>query len=145
MTTRVATCTKPARDGAVCGGEIRPSYSEAPATIDALTPKGETLHPAACERCGKTYADIVSVPMTVVDLDMVRDRLSESTRQELSATATELAPGSYQVEMTEDRARDLASKAANLGLAVIANKVRQELNVLTSQRRQRAASPSALP
>src|SRR5712691_2615586 len=59
-------------------------------------------------------------PMTLADLDMVADRLSESTRQELNVTATELTPGCYEVELTEDRARDLASKSANLGLAAIA-------------------------
>ena len=74
--------------------------------------------------------------VTVADLAMVGDRLSESTRQELRVTATELTPGCYEIEMTEDRARDLASKAANLGLAAIANKVRQELNGLAIQRRQ---------
>ena len=68
---------------------------------------------------------------------MVRDRLSESSRQELAATATELTPGNYQVEIAEERARDFASKAANLGLAVIASKIRQELNGLMTQRRQR--------
>jgi hypothetical protein len=94
------------------------------------------VYPAACQGCGKTYADVVSISMTLADLDMVRDRLSESTRQELTATATELTPGCYEVAMTEDRARDLASKTANLGLAPIANKVRQELSGLTIQRRQ---------
>ena len=75
--------------------------------------------------------------MTVEDLAMVKDRLSESTRQELAAAATALASGGYQVEIAEDRARDLASKAANLGLVTIANTVRQELNSLTRERRQR--------
>ena len=138
MTTRIPTCTKSAGAGSeVCGGEIRPSYNETPATIDALSPQGERTHPAACQRCGKTYADIISIPMTLADLDMVADRLSESTRQELRVTATELTAGCYEVEMTEDRARDLASKSANLGLAVIATKVRQELNGLAMQRRAR--------
>jgi hypothetical protein len=138
MTAQPTTCTKSAgAHGEVCGGEIRPSYSETPTIIDALSPKGEQTHPAACQRCGKTYADVIAFPMTLADLDMVGDRLSKSTQQELRVTATELSPGCYEVELTEDRARDLASKSANLGLTVIANKVRQELNGLTSQRRQR--------
>jgi len=136
MTTRTPTCTERGGDRSeACGGEIRPSYSETAPILAALSPKGEITHPAACQRCGKTYADVVSVPMMVADLEMVGQRLSESTRQELVATATERTPGCYDVEMTEDRARDLASKAANLGLVVIANKVRQELNGLTMQRR----------
>ena len=69
--------------------------------------------------------------MTLADLDMVGDRLSESTRQELKRTATEQTSGTYAVEMTETRAHDLASKAANLGLSTIANKIRQELDALT--------------
>jgi hypothetical protein len=73
----------------------------------------------------------VAVSMTLADLDMVGDRLSESTRQELKRTATEQTPGTYSVEMTETRAHDLASKAANLGLSTIANKIRQELDALT--------------
>ena len=138
MTTQTSTCTKSAGDrGEVCGGEIRPSYSETPTVIDALSPKGEKTFPAACQRCGKTYADVVSFPMTLADLDMVGDRLSKSTQQELRVTATELTPGCYEVELTEDRARDLASKSANLGLTLIASRVRQELNGLTTQRRQR--------
>jgi len=138
MTTHSTTCTK--RAGVLsemCGGEIRPSYSETPAITDGLLTKGESTHPAACQRCGKTYADIVSVQMTLADLGMVGDRLSASTRQELHATATELTPGTYAVAMTEDRARDLASKSANLGLAAIASKIRQELNELAMERRQR--------
>ena len=128
MTTQTMTCT--------CGGEIRPSYI-ATAPVNVLTPKGEITYPAACQGCGKTYADTVSIPMTLADLDMVGDRLSKSTRQDLVATATELTQGCYQVEIAEDRARDLASKVANLGLVPLANKVRQELNGLTIQRRQR--------
>ena len=85
-----------------------------------------------------TYADSVSVPMTLADLDMVADRLSPRTRDELEATATEVTPGTYEVEITESRASDLASKAANLGLAAMANRVRQELNALTVQRRNAA-------
>jgi hypothetical protein len=128
MTTQTMTCT--------CGGEIRPSYI-ATTPINVLSPKGEITYPAACQGCGKTYADVVSVPMTLADLAMVGDRLSKSTRQDLEATATELTQGCYQVEIPEDRARDLASKVANLGLVPLANKVRQELDGLTSQRRQR--------
>jgi hypothetical protein len=138
MTTHTPTCTERSADRSeACGGEIRPSYSETASIASAVSPKGEITHPAVCQRCGKTYADTVSVPMTLADFDMAGQRLSESTRQELEAKATELTPGCYAVEMTEDRARDLASKAANLGLAAIANKVRQELNGLTIQRRQR--------
>ena len=95
----------------------------------------EITHPAACQDCGTTYADSVSVPMTLADLDMVADRLSPSTRHELEATATEVTHGAYAVEITESRASDFASKAANLGLAEMANRVRQELNALTVQRR----------
>jgi hypothetical protein len=105
-----------------------------------MAQKGEITYPAACQGCGKTYADMVSVPMTLADLDMVRDRLSESTRQELAATATELTPGCYEVEIAEGRAQDLASKAANLGLLAIATKVKQELNGLTIQRRRATLS-----
>lgn len=138
MTTRTPTCTERRRDRAEsCGGEIRPSFIDTASIIGVMVPKGEITHPATCQECGKTYADIVSVPMTLADLDMVGDRLSASTRQELEATATELTPGCYEVEITETRAADLASKAANLGLAAIASKVRQELNSLTVQRRQR--------
>lgn len=137
MTTQTLTCTERGADRSEsCGGEIRPSYSETASLISAVSPKGEITHPAACQRCGKTYADIVSVQMTLADLDMAGQRLSVSTRQELEATATERTPGCYEVELTEDRARDLASKAANLGLLAIANKVRQELNGLTIRRRQ---------
>ena len=136
MTTRTRTCTEHSKDRTEpCGGEIRPSYIAAAPIVGALAAKGETTYPAACQQCGKTYVDVVSVPMTVEDLAMVRDRLSESTRQELAATATALTSGGYQVEIAEDRARDLASKAANLGLVTIANTVRQELNSLTLQRR----------
>jgi hypothetical protein len=138
MTTRTSTCTARVGDrGEACGGEIRPSYIGPAPIIRTTSAKDEITHPAACQQCGKTYADIVSVPMTLADLDMVADRLSASTRQELGVTATELTPGCYEVEMTEDRARDLASKSANLGLVAIASKVRQELDGLTIQRRQR--------
>jgi len=65
------------------------------------------------------------------DLDLVGDRLSPHTRQELHRTATEQAPGIYEVEMLETRARDLASKAANLGLMARATKIQQELDALT--------------
>jgi hypothetical protein len=58
----------------------------------------------------------VVILMTRTDLDLVGDPLSPNTRQELHRTATEQAPGTYEVEMPETRARDLASKAANLGL-----------------------------
>jgi hypothetical protein len=85
-----------------------------------------------------TYEDSVSVPMTLADLEMVADRLSPSTRQELESTATEVTLGVYEVEISEHRASDLASKAANLGLAEMANRVRQELNALTVQRRNAA-------
>src|SRR5258706_3462849 len=54
MTTHPATCTKSAgAHGEVCGGEIRPSYTESSTIIDALSPKGEKTYPAACQRCGK--------------------------------------------------------------------------------------------
>lgn len=138
MTTRTLMCTELSGDRTKrCGGEIRPSYIAAAPIVGALAAKGEITYPAACQKCGKTYVDVVSIPMTVVDLAMVRDRLSESTRQELAATATELTSGCYQVEIAEERARDLAAKAANLGLVAIANTVRQELSSLTLQRRQR--------
>jgi hypothetical protein len=130
MTMRTLACKS-------CGGEIRPSYIAPAPIIGALASKGDITYPAACQGCGKTYADVLAIPMTLADLDMVRDRLSESARQELAATATELTPGCYEVELAEDRARDLASKAANLGLLAIATKVRQELNSLTVRRRQR--------
>ena len=139
MTTQTPTmCTKRAGDRAEpCGGEIRPSYIGPAPIIGALAAKGEITYPAACQECGTTYPDIVSVPMTLADLEMVRDRLSQSTRRELQETATELTGGCYAVTITEDRARDFASKAANLGLGVLANKVRQELDGLMLQRRQR--------
>src|SRR2546421_6404715 len=115
ITQTPTTCTKRAGDRAEsCGGEIRPSYIGPAPIIGALAAKGEMTYPAACQACGTTYADVVSVPMTLGDLEMVRDRLSQSTRQELQQTATELTDGSYQVEMADDRARDLASKAATL-------------------------------
>lgn len=137
MTTRIPRCTQRGKDGSeMCGGEIRPSYIAPAPIIGALAQKGEITYPAACEICGKTYADVISVPMTVADLDMVRDRLSASTREELAATATESTPGCYAVEIAENRAQDLAAKAANLGLVAIATKVRQELNTLMLQRRR---------
>jgi hypothetical protein len=138
MTTRTTTCTAQRADRSeTCGGEIRPSYIGAAPIVGALAAKGEMTYPAACQRCGKTYVDVVSVPMTAADLAMVGDRLSEDTRRELARTATELTAGCYQVEIAEDRARDLAAKAANLGLVAIATTVRQELSSLTQQRRQR--------
>jgi hypothetical protein len=73
----------------------------------------------------------VIVSLTRADLDVVGDRLSPTTRQELHRTATEQAPGTYDVAMTETRARDLASKAANLGLMALAIKIQQELDALT--------------
>ena len=72
----------------------------------------------------------IAVSMTRVDLETLGDRLSESTRQELLRTAAEQTPGIYAVTLTETRARDLAAKAANLGLTAIANTIRQELNTL---------------
>src|SRR5437868_9955315 len=102
MTTHTTTCS--------CGSEIRPSYIGPAPIAGALASKGDITYPAACEQCGKTYVDVVSIPMTVEDLAMVGDRLSPSTRQELAAAATELTTGRYQVEIAEDRARDLASK-----------------------------------
>jgi hypothetical protein len=129
MTTSSLTCA--------CGGEIRPSYIGPAPLVGALAAKGEITFPASCQKCGKTYPDIVSIPMTSDDLAMVRDRLSESTRQDLLATATEISVGTYRVDIAEERARDLAAKAANLGLLTIANTFRQELNSLMLQRRQR--------
>jgi hypothetical protein len=73
----------------------------------------------------------IAVPMTHVDLDIVADRLSESTRQELLRTATEQTPGIYAVALTEARARDLAAKAANLGLVAIATTILQVLDAVT--------------
>ena len=72
----------------------------------------------------------VVVSMTRADLDLVGDRLSPSTRQELHRTATEQAPGTYDVEIPETRARDLASKATNLGLIALASKIQHELDAL---------------
>lgn len=128
MSTRSKTCT--------CGGDIRPSYIGPAPIIGALAQKGDVTFPATCQQCAKTHPDVVSVPLTRADIDLVGQRLSESTRQELQTTATELSPGTYGVELTEERARDLAAKAANLGLIVIANKIKQELTELTNQRRQ---------
>jgi hypothetical protein len=84
----------------------------------------ETRHTGALTRK-------VVVSMTHADLDMVGDRLSPTMRQELHRTATEQATGTYDVAMTETRARDLASKAANLGLMALATKIQQELDALT--------------
>ena len=120
-----------------CGGEIRPSYIAPAPILGAQAAKGDMTYPAACQGCGKTYADILSISMTLADLDMVQDRLSPSLRQELTAMAAEITPGCYEVALPEDRARDFASKAANLGLVVIADKVRHQLNGLATQRRQR--------
>ena len=128
MTT--ATCE-------ACGGEIRPSYIGPAPILGAQASKGDMTYPAACQGCGKTYADILSFEMTLADLEMVQDRLSPSTRQELAATAAERSPGCYDIALAEDRARDFASKAANLGLVVIADKVRHQLNGLATRRRQR--------
>jgi hypothetical protein len=72
----------------------------------------------------------ITISMTRADLDLVGDRLSASNLQELLKTATEQTPGSYEVALTEARARDLASKAANLGLTAIANTIRHELDAL---------------
>ena len=72
----------------------------------------------------------IVVSMTRADLDMVGDRLSPHTRQELHRTATEETPDIYQVAMAEVGARDLASKAANLGLTALASKIQQELGAL---------------
>src|SRR5262245_47094162 len=105
---------------------IRPSYIEPVTSVlgEPRKPQGEIVHPAACRQCGKSYADILAVPMTADDLNIVGDRLSESTRQALQGAATELTPGLYEVAMTEQGARDLAAKAANLGLVVIGQKIR---------------------
>ena len=72
----------------------------------------------------------IVVSMTRADLDMVGDRLSADTRQELHRTATEQSPDTYAVAMSEPRARDLASKIANLGLTALASKIQQELGAL---------------
>ena len=136
MTTRIRTCSAPTADRqGTCGGAIRPSYMATEVLQTAQAPK-EVTRPAACEQCGTTYEDVVSIAMTHADLDLVGQRLSPSTRQTLEAAATELTAGSYEVALTEDRARDLASKAANLGLVEIARRVRQELTGLTMERRK---------
>ena len=137
MTTRTPTCTEKRRNAQeACGGEIRPSYIGPAPIVGASAQKGDITYPATCQVCGKTYPDTVFFPMTVADLAMVGDRMSKSTRLELEATATEqVSSGGYKVELTEDRARDFASKAANLGLLPIANRIRQELDGLTLQRR----------
>jgi hypothetical protein len=138
MTTRAQTCTARRSSGPEpCRGEIRPSYIAPEPIISAKAHQGHVTHPASCLACGKVYADVVSVTMTREDFAMVGDRMSPSSRQELQATATERPSEGYDVELTEDRARDFASKAANLGLAAMAHKIRQELNGLTIQRRQR--------
>ena len=92
MTTATPTCTERNQQGEPCGGAIRPSYIETVTSVlgEPRKPQGEIVHPAACQQCGKSYADILSVPMTADDLNIVRDRLSESTRQALQAAATEL-------------------------------------------------------
>jgi len=136
MTTQSTTCIAVTPQGQSCGGNIHPSYSGPAPILGAAAQKGSITYPAACGVCGKTYPDVVSIPLTLADLDMIGDRMSESTRLALQATATELSPGSYEVELTEDRARDFASKAANLGLTPIASRIRQELNGLTIQRRR---------
>ena len=138
MTTPTQTCTERNQQGELCGGTIRPSYIEPVTSVlgEPRKPQGEIVHPAACRQCGKSYADILAVPMTADDLNIVGDRLSESTRQALQGAATELTPGLYEVAMTEQGARDLAAKAANLGLVVIGQKIRQELNGLSIQRRK---------
>jgi hypothetical protein len=130
MTPAMTTCT--------CGGEIRPSYIGPAPIIGALAAKGEITYPAACQQCKKTYPDTVSISMTAADLGLVSDRISPSTRQELAKGATEISPGSFQIELPEDRAIDLASKAANLGLLTIAATIRRELSALALLRRQRA-------
>ena len=138
MTTPLRTCTERlGSDSAPCGGEIRPSYIGPAPIISAQAPKGETTYPASCTACGKVYADVVSLEMTGEELAMVGARMSPSARDELEATATKLRAGSYHIELTEDRARDFASKAANLGLVAVAGKIRQGLDQLTIQRRQR--------
>jgi hypothetical protein len=138
MTTHAQTCTERVRGGSEsCGGEIRQSYSAPAPIVGAQAQKGDITHPAACQTCGKTYVDVISIGMTHEEMDMVGDRISPHARQELRATATGRPPRIYEVELTEDRARDFASKAANLGLVAIADKIRQELNGLTIQRRQR--------
>jgi hypothetical protein len=138
MVTRVQTCTERLGSGPdPCGGQIRPSYIGPAPIVGASAQKGDITYPASCQTCGKVYPDIVSLAMTPEDLAMVGARMSPSSREELEATATKLRSGGYEVALTEDRARDFAAKAANLGLVAIADKIRQELNALTSQRRQR--------
>jgi hypothetical protein len=138
MATRTVTCTAPVgRAGESCGGEIRPSYTETAVSVGGALAKRDVIHPAACERCATTYADVVSIAMTLAEIDTVGQRLSPSTQHELEATATELTPDSYEIELTEVRARDFASKAANLGLMAISDKVREKLRELNLQRRQR--------
>ena len=74
----------------------------------------------------------IAVSMTRADVDIIGDRLSESTRQELLRAATEPTPGIYEIALTEARARDLAAKAANLGLLVIATTIRQGLDAIAA-------------
>ena len=83
------------------------------------------------------YPDTISVPLSRAELDLVGQRISASTREELERAATEGPPGTFAVEVTEERARDLMAKAANLGLVSLASRLRQELDALTSQRRRR--------
>ncbi len=142
MTTRISTCTRPiGPHGEPCGAVIRPSYVETTGTIlgEPRKPAGEIVHPAKCERCAATYPDMVSIPLTSADLQLIGQRLAESTRQRLEslATASERTPGCYEVPITEHEARDLASKAANLGLIPLASKIRHEVNGLTVARRGR--------
>ena len=139
MTTQVSTCTKPTASGEMCGGAIRPSRIEAAGAVLGVPrqPAAETVQPAQCERCATPYPDVVSVPMTGDDLQLIGQRVGESTRQRLKTVAKELTPASFQIEITEHDARDLASKAANLGLLPLAQKIRHELNGLTMERRGR--------
>src|SRR5262245_11946655 len=139
MTISSATCAARNAKAESCGGAIRPSYIETvpPNLGDARRTPRELLHAAECERCGTRYEDEIQFTMTGDELHTVAHRMSESTRQELQACATEVVPGSFEVKLFEDRARDFAAKAANLGLVAIAAKVRQEMNGLTLQRRKR--------
>ena len=136
MTTRSSTCsTLVGAQNERCDGTIRPSYLEVATGAGAIVQK-DVLHPAACERCGATFPDTVTFAMSVAELEQVGNRLSPSTRQELQAVATELRPGTYSVQLDEDRARDLSAKAANLSLVDLAAKVRVELSALSLQRRR---------
>ena len=137
MATRVETCTERLSSRPEpCGGDIRPSYIGPAPITGATARKGDITYPASCAVCGKSYSDVISIEMTGDDLAVVADRMSPHTRQELEATATKLRSGGYEVQLTEERARDFASKAANLGLVPLAGKIRQGLSDLTLQRRQ---------